>query len=412
MKFEFIIMAFQALLANKTRTALSMLGVIIGVSTVILVTGIGTAAENMIGDQFKNLSVDSILVVEDGGSSKLSPDDIEKVVQSPYIKKGIAALRGGSNMSYSGFSGNYAVFGLGDGFFEFSNLKVGTGQGFTPEDLSSRPKKVILGYNLSEDILEEYPNTDLIGDFIKINKKQFEIIGILEENGNSGPAISYDNSIFLPYDTADKNVLGVNGEMFITFIVEDIEKSEEAKEDMTQILREAHNLKEWNEDDFRFFDAGSLVSVFTGAAKVFTYLLLSIASIILVVSGIGIMNVMFVVVAERTKEIGILKAVGAKQSSILAQFLLESVQLSLVAGSIGIAIGTGIIWGINTVVRIIGENILAQTGTNPVMGLFLPISVDWIIISFCFSVAVGIFFGFVPALQASRLDPVDALRSE
>lgn len=410
---EFFLMAFQSLLANKTRTALSMLGVVIGVFTVVLVTGIGSSAQTMIENQFKNLSVDSIMVVEDGGKSKLSPDDIEYVLKnSEYFKKGIASLRGGSNASFGDFSQPSAVFGVNDGFFNFSKLQVEQGRTFTEKELSTKPKKAIVGHNILDEIHKEYPGVDIVGESFTINKKKFEVIGVLKENGNSGPAISYDDSIFLPYETARVNVLGDAGEMFIVFLVKNVEQSEEAKEDLIQTLRESHSLKEWNEDDFRIFDSGSLVSLFTGAARVLTFLLLAVASIILVVSGIGIMNVMFVVVAERTKEIGIMKAIGARKQSILSQFLLESVQLSVVAGSIGIVLAAGVIYGVNFAVAKIGQSILEQTGTNPMAGFFIPLSLDWVIIAFVFSVAVGIIFGMYPAIKASKMDPVDALRSE
>lgn len=413
MKIEFITMAFTSLMANKTRTFLSMLGVIIGVFTVIVVTGIGNTAQTMIENQFKNLSVDSIMVVEDGASSKLSPDDIDYILEnSQYFKSGIASLRGGGTISFGDFTEPSAVFGIEQGFFQFSNLAVEKGRNFSEEELSSRTKKAIIGYNVWEEVQKKYPGINVLGEDVTLNKKKFEVVGVLKKNGNSGPAISYDDSIFLPYQTAKVNVLGDNGEMFIVFLVHNVEENEQAKESLIETLREAHKLKEWNEDDFRLFDSGSLVSLFTGSAKIFTYFLLAISSIILLVSGIGIMNVMFVVVAERTKEIGILKAIGAKKSSILVQFLLESIQLSVVAGLIGIGLGAGFIYAVNAIITKIGNSIALKTGSNPMEGIFIPLSNEWMGIAFLFSVAVGIVFGMYPAIKASKMDPVDALRSE
>lgn len=410
---EFFLMAFRSLRANKTRTALSMLGVIIGVFTVILVTGIGSSAQTMIENQFKNLSVDSLMVIEDGGKSKLSPDDIDYVLRSSsYFRAGIESLRGGSSVRFGEFSQPAAVFGISEGFFDFSNLSLAQGRNFTNNELETKPKKAIIGHNILEEIQKEYPGVDILGESFTLNKKKFQVIGILKKNGNSGPAISYDDSIFLPYETARVNVLGESGEIFIVFLVKNVAESTQAKESLIQTLREAHSLKEWNEDDFRIFDSGSLVSLFTGAARILTLLLLAVASIILLVSGIGIMNVMFVVVAERTKEIGIMKAIGAKESTILTQFLLESIQLSMGAGIIGILLANGVITGINFLVKIIGTSLENNTGNNPLEGFFIPLSWEWGITAFLFSVGVGIIFGLYPALKASRMDPVDALRSE
>jgi len=253
----------------------------------------------------------------------------------------------------------------------------------------------VLGDHIADDLRKEYPNASLIGEYIFINKKKFEIVGILKENGNSGPAISYDNTLFMPYETGDKTILASSGQTLIIFIGSSVNTMKQASEELKKLMRESHKLKEWEDDDFRLFDAGNLVASAQLAAKVLTYLLLSVASIILLVSGIGIMNVMFVVVAERTKEIGIMKAIGAPQKTILFQFLLESVMLSVIGGLIGIAIGVGLI-----------------SLANLPGFVKIPLSFGWMMIAFWFSVGVGIFFGWYPALKASKLDPVDALRSE
>lgn len=396
MILEFFLLAFAALRANKTRSLLSMLGVIIGVSTVILVVGIGMTAQNIIADQFKNLSADSIMVAEDGINSNVSFEDVEFVLEkAKYISSGIPSVRGSASASYSSFSSGYGVFGVRPGFFTFSNLVVLEGRLLSDEELLTYDKKVVIGDNIADDLRKEYPGATLIGESIFINKKKFEIVGILKENGNSGPAISYDKTLFMPYEVADKTILGASGQTLIIFLGTSVKTMKESKEELIRLMRESHDLKEWEEDDFRLFDAGNLVASAQLAAKVLTYLLLSVASIILLVSGIGIMNVMFVVVAERTKEIGVMKAVGAPQRIILLQFLLESVMLSVLGGIIGILIGIGLI----TLINIPGF-------------VTIPLSFGWMIIAFFFSVGVGIFFGWYPALKASQLDPVDALRSE
>ncbi len=210
-----------------------------------------------------------------------------------------------------------------------------------------------------------------------------------------GQFLSYDNSIYVPYSTAEKSLLGTSKRIMLTVLADNIDVKDLAFDELTEILRDAHNLRDDKEDDFRLMNAGSVIGAAQSTASTMTILLTSVAAIVLLVSGVGIMNVMFVTVAERTKEIGVAKAIGGKQSDILMQFLLESMILSIVGGLIGIALGQAIL---------------------PLIEKFAHMSVAaslWgVILAFSFSVIVGIFFGFYPALKASKLDPVDALRSE
>jgi len=237
--------------------------------------------------------------------------------------------------------------------------------------------------------------TSVVGQTLKVEGKQLEIIGIAKETGRSIGPISMDDSIFIPISTAEKSILGSKAQITIFTLADEIDNIALATEELVGALREEHGLKSSQADDFRILDAGAMISAAQESARLMTVLLTSVAAIVLLVSGIGIMNVMFVTVAERTKEIGIAKAIGGKQEDILGQFLLESVILSMVGGIIGIILGSSII---------------------PIMSKFnlMVVAFSWLgpIIGFSFSVIVGIFFGFYPAFKASRLDPVDALRSE
>lgn len=400
MNLEYLLMAYEALVANKIRTLLSMLGIIIGVSTVIVVVGIGLGSQEKIAEQYKNMSVESIVVMGGGGpgrgsSSKLDIDDVPFVLQNAeYIKEGTAVYRGSTDVSYGKTSSSYDILGSQSNVFDVANLTVQYGRFFTEEEADSRDKLAVLGYSIAEELFEEDIES-AIGETLTIKGKKIEIVGVLKENGVSNRMASYDTTIFLPYQTAEKNILGSSGRVMITFLADGVENLQSGMTELENLLRANHKLKSSVENDFRMFDAGSMVSSAVDSAQTMTILLTSVAAIVLIVSGIGIMNVMFVTVAERTKEIGVMKAIGAEQSSILIQFLLESVLLSVFGGIFGILLGQGIIPFLNTL-----------------EGWYVIPSMEGVLVAFVFSVTVGIFFGFYPALQASKLDPVDALRSE
>lgn len=395
MKFELIIMAIESLLANKIRTLLSMLGIIIGVSTVIAVVGIGLGAEKKIADQFKNLSVNSLLVFPSRGgaaSSKLEKEDVAFVLENAqFINNGTATISGNGTYSLGKEETTASIQGSDMNFFEIANLEIEYGRFYTEEELKNRKKVIVLGSGVATELNEENPES-LIGEMISVAKKKTEVIGILKENGSSFGPFSYDDTGFAPFSTAERSYLGKNIQVRLMFLAKEVDVLLFAQEELTTLLRENHKLKANKEDDFRVRDAGSMVASAQDSTETMTMLLTGVATIVLIVSGIGIMNVMFVTVAERTKEIGIMKAIGAKQKDILLQFLLEAIILSTVAGLIGIFLGQL---------------------TIPLLKSFEAIySFTGVALSFGFSVLVGVFFGFYPALKASKLDPVEALRSE
>lgn len=395
MKFELVIMAIESLLANKIRTLLSMLGIIIGVSTVIAVVGIGLGAEKKIADQFKNLSVNSLLVFPNRGgaaSSKLGEEDVDFVLENAqFINQATAIISGKESFSFGKEETNASIQGSDINFFEIANLEIEYGRIYTAEEIKNRKKVVVLGSGVATELNEENPKA-LIGKMISIAKKKTEVIGILKENGSSFGPFSYDDTGFAPFSTTERNYLGRNTQVQLMFLANEVDVLPFAQEELITLLRQNHKLKDSKADDFRVRDAGSMVASAQDSTQTMTMLLTGVATIVLIVSGIGIMNVMFVTVAERTKEIGIMKAIGAKQKDILIQFLLEAIILSMLAGIIGILLGQLMI---------------------PLLESFEAIySFTGVVLSFCFSVLVGVFFGFYPALKASKLDPVEALRSE
>jgi len=399
MILEIIKMALESLLANKTRTFLSMLGIIIGVATVIAVFAVGEGAQKSVSDQFQNMSANSIIVMPNRGrsftsSSKLSTADAALIVeQGQNIQTATGAIQGNASVSFSSTEKSYGILGIDENFLSISNLSLESGRVIVEDDINSRTFVAIIGATVAEDLFEE--STEVLGQTINVGGKRLEVIGVMNKLGSRIGMISIDDSVLVPSTTAEKSLLGDKGQVMISVLINDIDQVSIATSSISSILRAEHGLRLEQEDDFRLLDAGSMVSAAQEAAKTMSTLLTAIAAITLLVSGIGIMNVMFVTVAERTKEIGIAKAIGGKQLDILTQFLLESVILSTVGGIIGIMLG-------QLAIPIITHfNLIAVSAsfTGPLLG-------------FSFAFAVGIFFGFYPAFKASRLDPVDSLRSE
>jgi putative ABC transport system permease protein len=390
-------MALKSLMASKVRSALSMLGIIIGVSTVIAVVGIGLGVEARVAEQFKNLSATTIIVVPtrgNTGSSELSIDSLDYVLEkSLLVQDGVAVLQGNGTVASDNESGSYTIMGALPTFFDFTNLSFASGETFDRVDMARGARKVILGFTVAEEIYgDNFDPERLVGQSITVNQKKMEIGGVLNFNGVSSGPLNYDNTVFTPYANAENTLLGSGGRTVMYFNAFNINEIDIAQEELTELLREQHGLREGQENDFRMFDPGAIIATAQSTGALLTLLLTSISLIILLVSGIGIMNVMLVTVAERTKEIGILKAIGAKRKDILFQFLSEAVMISMIGGLIGIALGNAAIPFLSIVSA--------------------EFSFQAILLGFCFSVGVGVVFGFYPALKGSNLDPVDALRSE
>ena len=391
-------MSAESLLAKKTRTFLSMLGIIIGVATVIAVFAVGKGAQESVNSQFQNLSANSILIMANRGrgftsSSKLKTEDAKLLLSADHIASATGAIEGNSSVSYGSTDKSYGVVGVDQNFIPISNLSVSSGRTITQDDIDSKSMVAVVGSTVVSDLFTSGENP--IGAEITVAGKKLQVIGVLTKLGSRVGMISVDEAVIVPNSTAEKSILGTKGQVMITTQVDSVDNTNLATTSISAILRTEHKLKISDADDFRIMDAGSMVAAAQASAKTLSTLLTAIAAITLLVSGIGIMNVMFVTVAERTKEIGIAKAIGGKRSDILSQFLLESVILSMVGGIIGMIIGQAAIPIISYF------NIIAMTS-----------SLNGPLIGFSFSVLVGVFFGFYPAFQASRLDPVDALRSE
>ncbi len=393
--FDILKMAFRSLLNNKLRTLLSSLWIIIWVSTIVLVVAIWLGAQKSIEEQYANLAVTSILinpVSSTTQTTKLSEDDIIPIQEkATSIAYSTAVFQWKVLSKNTNFEQSTNILWIQNQFLDISKLSIQNWIFFSEEELKEKTKYAVLWNWVALDFFGSEENA--IWQTINVWKKKLEIIWVFKKSGSSIWPITYDDSIFIPYLTV-KSILWDTSSPRIIALARDVDSIGFAITELWNILREEHKLRASDSDDFRVVDQWSKVTAAKESARTMTLLLTWVAIIVLVVSGIWIMNVMFAWVAERTKEIWILKAVWIKTSDILNMFLFESIILSIWAW----------IWGV-----ILWDLVI------PVIKYFDLIDVIpstfgriW---AFCFAVFVGIFFGYYPAYKASKLDPVDALRS-
>ena len=392
--------ALDALRANKVRAALTMLGVIIGVASVILLTSIGDGARVYLQEQFAGLGTNLVLITPgktetNGGRPqigvstvhRLSFEDAQAVEREGRSVKGVTGIViGAGTVKYFNRSRNSTVIGASENFQEVRGLHVNVGSFFSADDVSAKRRVCVIGRTVLREVFgDENP----LGKRLDIDGTKFRVIGIMERRGRS-LGFDIDDLVFVPVRSG-MDLFNVEG---LTEIIVQSRSAEEVPEVISQssdILKRRHRA-----DDFTAISQGEILSTFNLIASAMTTLLLAIASISLLVGGIGIMNIMLVSVRERTREIGTRMAVGATRRAIRAQFLIEAVALSGAGGAIGLAVG-------------VGTALLVKVAAPSLPILISP----WIlIVAVGFSLAVGVFFGVYPAYKASQLDPIEALRYE
>lgn len=395
---EYIKLAFGALRTNMVRSLLTMLGIIIGVSSVILLVSIGTGLQNYVTEQFASLGSNTIMVmagdvdVSQGprgammSQSKFELSDVSDIERgSENVKQVSPMVQGFGSFSYEGETTSTEVWGLWENYFDIAKFEPEYGRIITQNDVERNRRVIVLGNKPATDLFGEGSNP--VGKTLTLNDIQYEIVGVLQSKGGGGAMGSADDFTAIPITTAMRQFDRQRPFMMYVEAI-DSDHVTQAKEDTEKIL-----LRRLKDDEFTVLESTQLLETITQFLNVITAALGGIAGISLLVGGIGIMNIMLVSVTERTREIGLRKAVGATPRDIMMQFLIESIILSLFGGAIGIGLGT---------LGSIGISQFISTSVTP-----------WsVMLSFGFSAAIGIIFGVAPAIRAARLDPIEALRYE
>ena len=407
-----VLVALTSLGANKLRSALTILGIVIGVGAVIALTSIGRGVEVSITAQIESVGTNLIFVspgrLQEGGAftmvgsaASLTIADAEAIAQAPSVVGVSPILEDRAQIVYLSQNTNSSLLGVTPSYLEVNNFELADGEFISEANVTARSTVAVLGSSVADTLFGGQAGA--VGQNIRINGQPYRVIGVLASKGGTGFG-SQDDRVLLPLTTVQTRLTGprfIGGSNSISVI--DVQGASadlvsQATEDISAILRERHNVVEGDED-FIIQSQEDILDASTEISDTLTLFLGGIAAISLVVGGIGIMNIMLVSVTERTREIGIRKAVGARRQDILIQFLLESATLSLMGGVIGIVVG----WLTS---RLIGGIQLGASGVDPVVGL------DTVLMATLFSMAVGLFFGVYPATRAARLNPIEALRHE
>jgi putative ABC transport system permease protein len=401
--------ALRSLRVNKLRSALTMLGIIIGVGAVIAMVAVGAGASARVAEQIQSLGSNLIIVLSgsvntggvrigQGSQLTITEDDSAAIAREiPAVQVSAPSVRGNTQVVFGNLNWYTGVQGVTADYFEARDWNVINGRPIGPEDVDGATKVVLLGQTTAVNL---FGDLDPLGQIVRIKKVPFTVVGLLDSKGQNSWGQDQDDIVIIPISTAKKKVLGKSNSNpravgAISVKIRAGEDMSEAEGQLRELLRQRHRLQPNQDDDFNVRNLSEILQTQEESSKVMTYLLAAIASVSLLVGGIGIMNIMLVSVTERTREIGLRMAVGARGRDILGQFLIEAVTLSLIGGVIGIAAGLG------------GAEALSYFAEWRTL-----VAPQAIALAFGFAAAVGVFFGFYPARKAARLDPIEALRYE
>ena len=398
--------ALRALRTNKMRSFLTMLGIIIGIAAVIAMMAVGSGASYVISQQIASIGSNIILVIPGsttsgglrtgGGAQTLTSDDVKAIMnECPSVSLAAGTVRSSGQVVYGNLNWSTVIMGVTPEMFEIREWPETAGRSITQQDVDSAGKVCLLGQTVADNL---FGSADPVGSIVRIKKIPFTVIGVLERKGQSPQGTDQDDTIFVPLRTAQRNLVRSQHTNNIGALMVKA-KSEallgKAEEEINSLLNQRHRITNGKESDFSTRNLSEILAVAEQSSKAMSLLLGAVASISLIVGGIGIMNIMLVSVTERTREIGIRMAIGARKNDILLQFMTEAVMLTLIGGLIGIALGAA------------GATIVSKMLSWPTL-----ISIQSITVAFFFSGAIGIFFGFYPARKAAGLNPIDALRYE
>lgn len=398
--------AMRAIAANKLRSFLTMLGIIIGVASVIAMMAIGQGSKKSIQANIAEMGSNMIMIRpgqdKGPGGAQQDASDMQTLKLKDYeaLKeqaKYLSAISPSVNSSGQFINGNNntpsTIYGISPDYMQIRQQKVKDGEMFTDEEVRSSAKVCVIGKTVADNLFTN--GEDPVGKVIRFNKIPFRVVGVLESKGYNSFGMDQDDVVLAPYTTVVKRILSVTYLQGINASAVTEDMTDLAIEDITSILRENHKLKATDDDNFTIRSQQEMAEMMNSTSDTMTVLLLVVACISLVVGGIGIMNIMYVSVTERTKEIGLRMSVGARGIDILNQFLIESVLLSVTGGLIGVIVGVG---------AAVGINVFAHW----------PIQIQpWsVLLSFAVCSATGIFFGWYPAKKAASLDPIEAIRYE
>jgi len=399
---EIINVALGAIRANKLRSFLTMLGIVIGVGAVITMVALGTGAQKAVQDQIQALGTDLLSVYPGqsmfhgrAGSERVSltTDDADALQEARGLKAIIPELRGGRQVEYGNRNINVNIMGTVPEYVPVNNYEIDHGRMFTAGDGAARRRVAVLGFAVPAMVGANA--AAMIGQQVLIRGIPFDVVGVLKEKGSTNSFNNPDEQVLIPLETAQYRIMGSDRVNSITVQVAHPDSMTTAMLEIEKIMRREHNIAPGRENDFQIRNRSEFLSTFEETTQTFTFLLGGIAAVSLLVGGIGIMNIMLVSVTERTREIGVRKALGATRQNIMLQFLVEALVLCLMGGVVGILAGTGGAFALST---------WANWNTL----------VSWqaVVIAVIFSGVVGVFFGLWPARRASQLDPIEALRYE